>query len=199
MMKRFEPGIASAIGALALMIGTSAAAASVITYDTQGGFNAASGPTVTEDFNDTTLLPGLSFVSNAGSIGSGRFNDRVFRGGDQTRFNFASKAKSFGGFFDFSPGGNGQGLSFSIVLLDNSIISVGQVSNLIGFYGFVSDAAFKSVIINAGSFSGSAETYNLDNLRFSGAVPEPSAWALMIGGFGLVGFALRRRQAAAAV
>ena len=31
----------------------------------------------------------------------------------------------------------------------------------------------------------------------SGAVPEPASWALMIGGFGLVGGALRRRRSAA--
>lgn len=30
----------------------------------------------------------------------------------------------------------------------------------------------------------------------SGAVPEPASWALMIGGFGLVGAALRRRSTA---
>jgi len=31
------------------------------------------------------------------------------------------------------------------------------------------------------------------NLSFAAAVPEPTAWAMMIGGFGLVGFSLRRR------
>ncbi|MEW5687848.1 MAG: PEPxxWA-CTERM sorting domain-containing protein [Pseudomonadota bacterium] len=41
------------------------------------------------------------------------------------------------------------------------------------------------------------------NLTFTtlaapGAVPEPASWALMIGGFGLAGAALRRRSAAAA-
>jgi hypothetical protein len=30
-------------------------------------------------------------------------------------------------------------------------------------------------------------------------VPEPTTWALMIGGFGLAGAALRRRRAVAAV
>ncbi len=33
----------------------------------------------------------------------------------------------------------------------------------------------------------------IDNVSVSGAVPEPASWALMIGGFGLVGFAMRRR------
>lgn len=34
--------------------------------------------------------------------------------------------------------------------------------------------------------------------QVAGAVPEPGTWALMIGGFGLVGASLRRRQAVAA-
>jgi Protein of unknown function (DUF642)/PEP-CTERM motif len=39
-----------------------------------------------------------------------------------------------------------------------------------------------------------------DDIRVSGpaAVPEPASWALMIGGFGLAGAALRRRRSAAA-
>lgn len=33
------------------------------------------------------------------------------------------------------------------------------------------------------------------NLSFgAGAVPEPATWAMMIGGFGMIGFAMRRRQ-----
>jgi hypothetical protein len=32
------------------------------------------------------------------------------------------------------------------------------------------------------------------SLTFNSAIPEPATWALMIGGFGLVGSALRRRQ-----
>lgn len=38
----------------------------------------------------------------------------------------------------------------------------------------------------------------LSEVRFNGsAVPEPASWAMMIGGFGLVGGALRRRSAGA--
>ena len=39
----------------------------------------------------------------------------------------------------------------------------------------------------ASTFTGTA-TFN------AGAVPEPASWALMIGGFGLIGSALRRRR-----
>ena len=41
--------------------------------------------------------------------------------------------------------------------------------------------------------------FGLNELRVSGgAVPEPASWALMIGGFGLVGAASRRRRLAVA-
>jgi hypothetical protein len=34
---------------------------------------------------------------------------------------------------------------------------------------------------------------------FAGVVPEPATWALMISGFGMVGFAARRRRAKAVI
>ena len=51
---------------------------------------------------------------------------------------------------------------------------------------------------------GTDESFGVDsvnityNARQGGAVPEPASWALMIGGFGLAGAALRRRRALAA-
>ena len=47
--------------------------------------------------------------------------------------------------------------------------------------------------LNTGSPYGAA----LDNVSISAGVPEPASWALMIGGFGLAGSALRRRRALA--
>lgn len=44
-----------------------------------------------------------------------------------------------------------------------------------------------------------ANNYGLNELKvFGTAVPEPTAWALMIGGFGLAGTMLRRRRTATA-
>jgi len=42
------------------------------------------------------------------------------------------------------------------------------------------------------------KTFNTGFVTIPSAVPEPGAWALMIGGFGLMGAVLRRRRAVAA-
>ncbi len=62
------------------------------------------------------------------------------------------------------------------------------------FFGLTSDAAFSSFSISGLSVVGGASTV-LDNVRYGTAVavPEPASWALMIGGLGFVGGAMRRR------
>jgi len=64
------------------------------------------------------------------------------------------------------------------------------------------DIAFRAA--GAGWQGGSDESWGLDKFRVtaSGAtspVPEPAAWGVMLGGFGLAGMALRRRRADAAL
>lgn len=44
------------------------------------------------------------------------------------------------------------------------------------------------------SFASSQNSFELDNLAVG--VPEPAAWAMMLGGFGLMGGAMRRRRRA---
>jgi hypothetical protein len=49
-------------------------------------------------------------------------------------------------------------------------------------------------------FGGTANQSGFDNITFGsarpGVIPEPATWAMLIAGFGLVGFAMRRRQRA---
>jgi len=61
-----------------------------------------------------------------------------------------------------------------------------------GFYGFVSDTPFTRLVLRARE--GSGFTYTFDDMTYSTtAVPEPASWAMMIGGFAMVGGAMRKR------
>jgi hypothetical protein len=98
---------------------------------------------------------------------------------------------------------NGQGV------LGNSGSQINQqLANWIPY--FSPDAKVIGISFGAGSGSGNDFTGFVDNVRVStsggddainfevptpsGAVPEPASWAMMVGGFGLVGAAMRSRR-----
>jgi hypothetical protein len=58
--------------------------------------------------------------------------------------------------------------------------------------------AFDKVVIDLETDSSSVAIDNIVLTAVPAAVPEPASWALMVGGFGLVGGALRRRRRASA-
>jgi hypothetical protein len=116
------------------------------------------------------------------------------------------------GFFDLNPAGNGA--TNRVVFVNNT---PGPQTNLSGVQSLTTAITFIGVthfdptevrfnVTNAGSgvfYFGSTSSDGLgpllDNVRISiDSVPEPGAWALMLGGFGLAGGALRRRRAALA-
>ena len=100
----------------------------------------------------------------------------------------------------------------------NTISFYDAADNLLGSFsgadiiaaGFGDQVAFGSNPVVSFSFTG-ADGYNLayaqltstsnafetDNWAIVGGVPEPSTWALLILGFGAIGFSMRRRRAAA--
>lgn len=43
-------------------------------------------------------------------------------------------------------------------------------------------------------FRSPSPAFEADNVQLSGAVPEPSSWAMMLGGFGMLGGVLRNRR-----
>jgi hypothetical protein len=61
---------------------------------------------------------------------------------------------------------------------------------------FVGVGAPTAVTFSVSSFFNDDVDTVLDNVSVAAAVPEPATWALMIGGFGLAGAALRRRRVA---
>ena len=86
-----------------------------------------------------------------------------------------------------------KGDSFVLMVLMQSI------SNRGGFINAMNTFTVKYDVENT-VYTGTTEKVGLATLQqtVSGAVPEPGTWALMIGGFGLAGAALRRRRAALA-
>ena len=81
----------------------------------------------------------------------------------------------------------------------NIDLSGGNFSYTVGAQSWSFDAGGSTQIgsvILQGYNSGNSYDIHWDNLNAtSGAVPEPASWALMLGGFGLVGGAMRRRKA----
>ena len=53
-----------------------------------------------------------------------------------------------------------------------------------------------TIPFNAVRFSSGATSFELDNVAFGAAVPEPGTWAMMMGGLGILGGTMRRRRAA---
>ncbi|MFS0738107.1 PEPxxWA-CTERM sorting domain-containing protein [Sphingomonas sp. 1P06PA] len=92
------------------------------------------------------------------------------------------------GFFDGSLGG---GLSI-IDYVDFSTFFVADGPQL--YTGPVNAPTFRTGTFSLSEYEGPG-SYTLTISEIGTAVPEPASWALMIGGFGLIGSAMRRRPA----
>ncbi len=203
-MKR---AIQFAVGSLALAFAMAepTQAAVITTFSSQGLWAAAAGGTpVVEDFSDATLVPGLSITfgtSLPGSISGGEYHDRAVGGAGDPVFNFAPSVTAFGGEWDLAgPGGAGSGLLLTLLFDDNSTQSITpptSISNVLsgGFFGFVSDTAFKSISLSLGG-QGGVETFDADNFQFvTASVPEPTSLALLgMTAAGFCGVRIRRRR-----
>jgi hypothetical protein len=88
-------------------------------------------------------------------------------------------------------GGDSGGPGF----IDGKLASINSYGLTFGSdFGDVDDALNSSF----GEFSGYVPVFIHEKFIRAAMVPEPSTWALMIGGFGLAGVALRRRRTATA-
>jgi hypothetical protein len=145
-----------------------------------------------EQFDDDTLDPHIASMTSdwgSASVSGGVWNDRIGPS-MSTTISFTETMTSFGGNWDLTPGGAGTGIK---VYMDGTTLA-GEIANSYagGFWGFVSDTPFTSIVLGQGS-SGSfpfLETYTLDNMVF---VPAPGAILLGSIGVGLVGWLRRRR------
>ena len=185
-----------------LAVASLPALASVTVYtDKTAWLSAVSASSVlTENFNDSVLLNGLTIVSTDPSFGiyGGMLHDRVTSEAS-TLFTYKSLLNGFGGEFDLSPGGPGLGIELTLVggsTLNYTIPSQVPNSSTGQFFGVVSTTSFAATLFNAGNQGGVAETYAMDNLVLATAVPEPETYAMLLAGLCLVGLARRKAKAA---
>ena len=188
-----------------MMFASSVNAASVWFHNSLASFEATHVSGSLEQFEDATLNSGLSITSSNGavSISGGVMNDRLTRAsGNTTTFEFGSAVNAFGGIFDLGVAGFGQGIEFTIQAFLGSSEVLSQQLTGNGFFGFITDGStnlFNKVIFTAGSSSGSAETYTLDDLRYGlHTAPVPVPAALFLFAPALLGFLGLRRKAAVA-
>ena len=143
-----------------------------------GGQATVSGDldTITRDPNDTVFINNLNFRLTSG----GTFNNLEFNlfGGDATLANFWLTDDA-GDVFSFP------------------FLHLGSGSNFFGFRG-IDGQTIRNVAFTTTGGTGIQDIrqIRLDQMPLVTAVPEPATWAMMIVGFGLVGFATRARKRA---
>lgn len=195
----------------AAAIAVPATAATTVSF--AGGSGALpSDVTVFQDFESYAAgTPGASIGPNAFV-----YNDSVSGSSARPAFgstgNFAtvmtngSYAVSFGATFAFSfalgsldtyntltltyEGGATATYIGGQIINDMSFPSGDQISGQTN--GVVTYRVASGPRIVGATFESTANSFEFDNLS-TGAVPEPATWAMMIGGFGLIGAAARRR------
>lgn len=199
----------ASLTALVLLAGAGAARAERITVytDKSAWLAAVGGGYAQESFGDSFLNSDLGTSSSTGSVsGNGVWSDRLRRGGTETRFQFTEPVRGFGGQWDLTPGGPGQGISVEPVFAGGRALALEIPRTASGqFYGIVSDTSFSAVVLKAGTQQGVAETFRLDNVVYglragvppgASVAPEPGSLALLAtGAIGLLGYGWRRRRA----
>lgn len=158
-------------------------------------------------FSDTVYASNFGEAGTSGSVGIGSSSAETHRyGEDAPLVATFSVAQAHVGFSAADVGGAGIRLD-AYDSLDNLIGSASAFGTGAGAGTFheidvYAAGIFSVKIYQPGTANGSNPFFDdviVDNFRYEAAVvPEPAAWALLIGGFGMAGAALRRRRSAVA-
>lgn len=195
---------------LMILLFTTQSYAAVTIYTDRSAWESALGSSYSEEFfEDAVLNPDISVVSDVGYVDTINqyWWDRLAPGGDQTTFSFSGQAIAFGGHWDLAgPGGVGTGIQ--LTLINGGTYDIpDEIPNTTGnneFWGFISDTAFTSVRLTAGTQAVGVDTYTMDSMVYAfssstPAVPIPTIneWGMIIFSLLLAGSAIwmmRRRQ-----
>jgi hypothetical protein len=214
--------IASMIGTTLVSLAVSAvpAQAATTSYSDFGSFSAQLGSYLTDDYSNPAYVFIQSDAAMTAVLGETRYQSTGFLNwnivesierycaGCNGSFQLSFDATSYGtasGVF-----GVGMDIVYNndsyydafVTFGDNSTANYANVA--VGFFGLTSDLAIKSIAFGPNGGQPSTDgAFGIDNLTIGTAgvapVPEPASWALMIGGFGLIGSTMRRRSVRAAL
>ena len=185
-----------------------AASAQALTI-TSSPLDVAPGPgeNIVFDFNGGAPAAGYSytggsiFASSVNGVAAAPAGDTTpffaVQGGQTATFHFAKELKSFSIYIGSVDSFNSlrfTGKNYDSGLFSASALPGGDNGNQTSgdtnrrfFFNFGPGESVRTVTL-----ASSTNSFELDNIAVAG-VPEPSSWALLVAGFGLIGFARRRK------
>lgn len=175
-MKAYRKAATIAAGVLAACIASGASA--TVTYTFQGQGDKTFTYDATRFVDKYVSLPASSFTSSSGNFDTVEFcfaGEQCGKIQNRTGYNFVADTDTI--------------YIISAVKLPDAVSYVGQTFEFgTGTFGTV------------GRYESSRRygpgTLVVNDGTLAAAVPEPASWAMMLGGFGLLGSALRRRNVA---
>lgn len=206
-------GLRRIIVSLAAFGMAGSASASITIGSITPGSSTYSGPTPTYDFNSPAGTPSVS----GGAVVSGTTGNHAQPVGSTGGYYAVGPSDGNPGTINLSSWGDINSISLiwgsvdtynTLEFLDasnNVLASFGGSSIWTPANGNQSDPNTNPVVTfllsgaDVSAFSSlrltsSSNAFEIDNVAINSAVPEPSTWAMMLVGFGAVGFSLRRRS-----
>lgn len=169
----------------------------------------AKGEKVVFDFDGGAPVAGYSytggmiFANSVDGVAAAPAGDTTpflaIQGGQTATFTFAHAIKSFSIYIGSVDSYNSlqfTGPGYDSGVFSASVLPGGDNGNQVAgdtnrrfFFTFNGEQSVKTVTL-----ASSGNSFELDNIAVAN-VPEPTTWAMLVGGFGLVGFARRRKSA----